>query len=104
FDFLVISTAFSFDMGSAFAYEVNVANQVTGIGRLASQAAFDYSAHFGSSLLQSAINLGDIRRYPEEPSRVFFRGVDSALSVLAHEAGHRFLAYATYDTESGETR
>ncbi|MBI2816926.1 MAG: hypothetical protein HYX72_08295 [Acidobacteria bacterium] len=105
YDYLVIASTFDFDMNGALAYEINVQNQVTGIGHIASQIEFNYSADFGSpSHLQSVINLGDIRRYPVEPSTVFFRGVDSALSVLAHESGHRFLAYATYETVSGESR
>lgn len=105
FDYLVIASTFDFDMNGAFAYEINVQNQVTGIGHLAEQPVFNYSTDFGSPAhLQSVVNLGDIRRYPVNPTATFFRGVDSSLSVLAHESGHRFLAYATYDTGSGEAK
>ncbi|MBI4464842.1 MAG: hypothetical protein HY647_09085, partial [Acidobacteria bacterium] len=85
----------------AFAFEVNIANDVTGIGRIAEPPVFDFSAEFGSSRLQSLLNMGWLLQYPPDPSAVFLRGVDSTLSILGQEAGHRFLVFVTFNDPEG---
>lgn len=101
YDYLMMFTTFDFDLRGAFAFELNVSNQVTGIGQIAAQPVFNYSAEFGSARLQSFVNMGNLGRYPSDPSAVFFRGVDSTLSLLGQESGHRFLAYVTFDDQAG---
>jgi uncharacterized protein (TIGR03437 family) len=101
YEFLAIFTTFDFDLGGAFAFEINVSNRVTGLGGAFGAAVFDFSNQFGSSRLESVLNMGNLSRYPADPAAAFFRGVDSSLSILAHEAGHRFLAYATYRDPEG---
>ncbi|MBI4461018.1 MAG: hypothetical protein HY648_13300 [Acidobacteria bacterium] len=100
YDFLILFTNFDFDLGGGFAYEVNIANDVTGIGNLSEPPVFDYSSQFGSSRLQSLVNMGNLLRYPADPFRVFL-GENSTLSVLGQEAGHRFLVYATFNDPEG---
>ncbi len=101
YDFLIVFTTFEFGLDGAFAFEINIANQVTGIGRVSDPAVFDFSRDFGSSRVESLVNMGNLGRYPADPSSVFLRGIDSTLSVLGHEAGHRFLAYVNVsDPES----
>jgi len=101
YDFLIVFTTFDFDLDGAFAFEVNVANQVTGIGRVSNPPVFDFSGSFGSSRLQSLVNMGNLARYPADPSATFLRGVDSTLSILGQEAGHRFLTYVTWNDPEG---
>jgi len=101
YDFLVVFTNFDFALDGAFAFEINVANDVTGIGPLADPLVFDFARFFGSFRLESLLNMGNLRRYPVDPETVFLRGVDSTLSVLGQEAGHRFLAYVTWNDPEG---
>jgi len=101
YEYLVVFTTFNFDLGAAFAFELNISNQVTGLGRIAAQPIFDFSRFFGSSRLSSVVNMANLGKYPTDPSAVFFRGVDSTLSILGQETGHRFLAYAAFNDPSG---
>ena len=103
YDFLIVFTNFDVDLDEAFAYELNIANQVTGIGEVSVPPVFDFSSAFGSSRLQSLVNMGSLLRYPPDPFTVFFRNVDSTLSVLGQEAGHRFLAFVTFDDPEGSS-
>jgi uncharacterized protein (TIGR03437 family) len=93
---LLVFTTFDFNLGGAFAFEINIANDVTGIGPLGPAPTFDFSGDFGSERLESMLNMGNLARYPADPSQVFLRGVDSTLSILSHEAGHRFLSYIRF--------
>ncbi len=103
YDFLIVFTDFDFDMDGAFAFAVNVSNQVTGIGEVSVPPVFDFSSQFGSSRLQSVLNMGNLLKYPIDPSTIFLRGVDSTLSILGQEAGHRFLTYVTFDDPEGSS-
>lgn len=104
YEFLVVFTNFDFDLDGAFAFEVNVANDVTGIGVLSDPPVFNFSRFFGSARLQSLLNMGSLRRYPVDPETVFLRGVDSTLSILGQEAGHRFLSYVTWNDPEGSAQ
>ncbi|MDX2152008.1 MAG: hypothetical protein SFV54_14820 [Bryobacteraceae bacterium] len=79
----------------AVAFEVTVRNERTGYG----DALVDSGATYGSARrLQAVINMGPLSQYPVNP-----RGLvplrssigDTPLSILAHEAGHLFLAFAS---------
>ena len=82
------------------AYESTVRNNGTGFG----VPVFDAGAQYGSaSRLQAMMNMGFIgggnqAQYPVDPNGVVpprkAQG-DTPLTVLAHEAGHRFLAFAS---------
>jgi hypothetical protein len=75
-----------------FAYEQTVRNADTGIGF----GAFDVAAAYGSSgSLESVVLMDNIGKYPDDLGARFL-GEDSALAVLAHETGHRWLAQALY--------
>ncbi|MBI4481038.1 MAG: hypothetical protein HY651_13550 [Acidobacteria bacterium] len=106
YQILFVFTNFDFSLGGAFAFEINIANQATGIGPVSTPPTFDFSREFGSARLESMLNMGRLSRYPADPSQVFLRGVDSTLSVMGQEAGHRFLTYVRYrdpETESNST-
>ena len=89
----------------AVAYESTVRTGRTGIG----DKKVDIGQEYGSaSRLQAVINLGPLSQYPADPyavvpARSFSR--DTTMSVLAHEAGHLFLAFAsTRDPEGPRER
>lgn len=77
---------------TALAYEITVRNEVEGTGDL----VVDRSSWFGSTgRMQAVLNLGPLSQYPEDPQAPLVNvGIPdlTALSTLAHEAGHRFLA------------
>jgi len=76
----------------AFAFELTVANRIRGLGI----DVFDDSRAFGSpGALQSVVVMDSLAKYPEDPlQRV--RGEDTTVSVLGHEAGHRWLAFLRF--------
>lgn len=74
---------------SAFAYEVTVANEISGIGL----DRFDLSGDFGSAgRLRSLAVMDFLGKYPDDPAARFL-GENSTLSVLGQEVGHRWLAF-----------
>ena len=72
----------------AFAFETTVKNAITGTGL----EVIDFSSVLGSAgALQSVINMDRISKYSDFPAAKVF-GESSALGILAHETGHRWLA------------
>ena len=81
----------------AFAYEINVANEVKGIG----QDIFDLSTSVGSrGRLRSLVNMDWLGKYPSDPTSKFL-GENNTLSVLGQECGHRWLAYVHFRDRNG---
>lgn len=75
-------------ISDAFAFESTVQNSITGTGL----DSFDFASRLGSGgRLQSVINMDRISKYPDAPATKIF-GQSSALGILAHETGHRWLA------------
>jgi hypothetical protein len=75
-----------------FSFEQTVHNTDAGIG--ADQG--DLSQEFGSrGRLESFVTMDAIGKYPDDLAQRFL-GEDSALSVLAHEVGHRWLVNARF--------
>ena len=73
----------------AFAYELNIKNEVRGIG----QDIFDRRAPTGSGgRLRSLVVMDWLGKYPEDPATKFL-GENNTLSVLGQEVGHRWRAY-----------
>jgi hypothetical protein len=92
FDQLVVWTDDVMTPEDAFAFEVNVANNVTGIGL----DTFDLSGQLNSAgRLSSVVQMDAITKYPEEPATKFL-GENNTLSVLGQEVGHRWLAYLRF--------
>jgi uncharacterized protein (TIGR03437 family) len=107
YDFLVVFNALGLAVGgSAFAFELNVRNEVLGIGDLlGGSAVVDFGPQFGSERrLQSFMNMGPLTNYPSDPAaRILTLGENNTLSVLSHEAGHRFLSYVEFiDPATGQ--
>jgi len=107
YDYLILFTDFDVSLGGAYAFEVNVSNDVRGLGDLLPGGGdgddlFDNTSSFGSAgRLQSFMHMGEIRRYPEDPYGVLSGtgSARSAVGLLAHEAGHRWLAFAQFMDE-----
>ncbi|MEO6462014.1 MAG: FlgD immunoglobulin-like domain containing protein, partial [Candidatus Eisenbacteria bacterium] len=77
----------------AFAYELNVRNEVQGLGL----SIYDFSNDFGSNgVLKSFLNMNKLSSYPANPNTTFL-GTNSFLDVLGQEAGHRFSAFIGFD-------
>ncbi len=101
YDFIVVFNDFRLPAApGAFAFEVNVRNEVLGIGDLLSggQTVFDFGPDFGSPRrLQSFLNMGPLSNYPPDPTqRIPVIGENNTLSVMGQEAGHRFLVFVRF--------
>jgi hypothetical protein len=87
FDQLVFWTEAPVLTGDTFAFQTAVKNSVTGTGL----DVEDFAAELGSTgALQSIVNMDRIAKYGDSPSAKVF-GENSALGILAHETGHRWL-------------
>ncbi len=97
YDYLVLFNNIGFTPGpGSFAFEVNVRNEITGIGDLLSESPIvDLGRDFGSDRrLVSFLNMGPLRQYPEDPEAVIpLIGEATTVALLGHETGHRWLAY-----------
>jgi hypothetical protein len=84
-------------VNDAFAFESTVKNTIRGIGA----EVFDQAAQFGSGgTLESLLVMDRIAKYGDDPTaRVL--GENSALAVVAHETGHRWLTQLLFDTGDG---
>ncbi len=84
----------SADLGTV-AFEVTVRSRREGIG----DEPVDFGATFGSPhRLQAVMNFGPLGQYPDDPHARIpqrFTTGDTTLTVLGHEAGHLFLAFAS---------
>ena len=106
YDYLVFLNAVGVPAGDGVvAYEVTVRNNRTGYG----DQIVDAGADFGSKRrLQAVMNMGPLYQYPEDPASVVSaRGTtgDTGVTVLAHEAGHLFLAFVSVrDDDDPEAR
>ncbi|MEO5763293.1 MAG: hypothetical protein ABIR28_13385 [Vicinamibacteria bacterium] len=77
----------------AFAYENNVRNSISGIGR----SSADYGAAYGSAAaLESVVLMDAFTKYSANATDRVVRE-ETTLSVLAHEVGHRWLARARFN-------
>lgn len=100
YDYLVIFNNLGIqDSPSSVASERTVRTHWTGNG----DSEFDAGAWFGSSSrLMSVINMAHLSQYPANLNTPMSnRPTDTPLSVLAHESGHLFLAYASVTDTTG---
>lgn len=95
YDFVVTFTTFPVDLGDGIAgLNWSVSNQVQGIGR----PLYDQSASFGSTRLQSYIDMADVLHQP------FGAGSaeeDRVLDTLMHELMHQWGSYVQTDRPGG---
>ena len=92
FDTVYIWTDFAFDNGSGIAREFNVRNDTSGIGL----RFFDHGLAYGSGAqLSSVITVGNQADWPQNP-QAHMAGLNSAISIVCHEQGHRWLVYVHF--------
>jgi hypothetical protein len=94
---LVVYTSETLLSGNVFAYELSLKNSDAGIGAQIEDSSADYGSE-GS--LESFVMMDALSKYPDDLAQRFL-GEDSALSVLGHEVGHRWLANARFRDGSG---
>jgi uncharacterized protein (TIGR03437 family) len=109
YDFVYFMTDFDFDLGpGAFAFYRGLSNDATGIGKEAFNNS-NLKQIIGSNRIQGILNLNNIvTAYPSLPSERLANvsstvggankalAAYDALSIFAHEQGHRWLAYIRY--------
>jgi hypothetical protein len=89
---IVVFTSRKLIASGVFSYEQTVKNSDAGIG---ASTADESSAYGSAGKLESFVDMDAITKYPDDLSQRFL-GEDSALSVLAHEVGHRWLTQARF--------
>lgn len=104
YDYLVFYNNLGIAPGAGVvAFEITVRNQVSGIG----DEDTDHSAIFGAkNRMQAVLNMGPLSQYPDSPTALVparAGSEDTPLTVLAHEAGHRFLAFPLLEEPGGIT-
>ncbi len=84
---------------SGFANEVNIQNDVTGLGL----DIFDASLQYGSNgVLESRCNMNRLAAWIwADPARRWFSGGNSFLTIMGQESGHRWGAFTYFDAGSG---
>jgi len=95
FDTAFVWSDFEYDNGLGVAHSFNVRNQISGIGI----RNFDRGSAYGSpERLSTIITMGNQSDWPANP-QVQAAGLNSAISIVCHEQGHRWLAYVRFDAE-----
>ena len=95
YDYLVVfNNADVAALGDALAYEQTVRSQARGFGLDPWDDGWEYGS---ASRLQAMINMGQLSQWAADVANgtVSGRPGDTPLSILSHEAGHLFLAYAS---------
>ncbi len=93
FDTAYVWTDFDYDNGLGIAHSFNVRNHISGIGL----RTFDRGSDYGSpARLSTIITMGNAADWPSDP-RSHAAGLNSAISIVCHEQGHRWLAYVRFD-------
>ncbi len=95
---LVFFTNFAQTMGG-FANELNIKNDVTGIGL----GIFDSSSQYGSAgVLESRCNMNQLSAWASaDPYNRWFSKGNNFLTIMGQEAGHRWGAFVLFDAGGG---
>lgn len=97
YDHVIVFLDFEQSLGSGFAFEFTVKNDVQGLG----VPVFDGTGQVGSrGRLRSFVQMGTLAHYPDDPNTTFL-GTNTTLDVLGQEAGHRWLAFMHFIDENG---
>ncbi|HXA51922.1 MAG TPA: hypothetical protein VNV86_16515, partial [Candidatus Acidoferrum sp.] len=96
YDYLVVYNNANIPaMPGALAYESTVRSSGSGWGVDPSDNGTQYGS---ASRLHSVLNMGPVTQYPPDPNGIVSaRGLsnDTPLTILGHETGHLFMAYAS---------
>ena len=95
-DTIYVWADFSYDNGAGVAHSFNVRNDIEGIGL----PIFDRSSTYGSqSRLATIITMGNQSDWPSDPQQQA-AGLYTAISIVCHELGHRWLSYIRFDARN----
>ena len=98
YDLIVLFADFQIDLGDAFAYNAPVSNEILGIGDI----TYDFTNVYGSDgRLRAFVQMGSLRKYPSAPDNNIGLSEATGIGILAHEVGHRWLAYPTFINDQG---
>ena len=101
FDAVYVWADFDYDNGLGIARSFNIRNNISGIGL----KIVDRGAVYGSpDRLATIITMGNEADWPASPD-AHVVGLNSAVSIVCHELGHRWLAYVRFvgqDTVSND--
>ena len=96
YDYLVIFNNVGIPAAAgAVAFEVTARNHRSGYGDTIVETGRDYGS---PRRLQAVLNMGPLSQYPADPNGIVparFTSRDTPLTVIGHEAGHLFLAFAS---------
>ncbi|MEO7143296.1 MAG: hypothetical protein ABI165_07295, partial [Bryobacteraceae bacterium] len=96
YDYLVFYNAEAIPASAgSVSYEVTVRNNRSGYGDVPVEDGPEYGS---MRRLQAVLNMGPLSEYPADPNgrvQSRFTTGDTPLSILSHETGHLFLAYAS---------
>ena len=81
----------------AFAFEITIANDILGIG----QAVYDIPPDFGSDAMSSIVVMGWLGKYSDDQEKKV-NDENTTLSLIGHEAGHRWLAFLDFSDHDRE--
>ena len=96
YDYLAFFNSSGVSAGNGvIAFEVSARARRKGIGDILTDVGKEYGS---ANRLQAVLNLGPISQYPDDPNATMPSRAstgDTGLTVVAHEAGHLFLAFAS---------
>ena len=96
FDTVYVWTDFDYDNGLGIAHSFNVRNHISGIGL----RDFDRGSAYGSTArLSTIITMGNVADWPKNP-QTRAAGLNSAISIVCHEQGHRWLSYVRFNADN----
>lgn len=102
YDTVIIWTDFESELereGGAIAWHITLKNDVRGIG----EGIFDISDLVGGEgRLAGMAMMGYLGKYSEDPEENNFRNGESAMDILAHEFGHRWMARVRFRDATGD--
>ena len=98
YDVLVLFADFPVDLDGAFAYNAAVQNEIRGIG----DGIYDFSDLYGSKRLKAFVQMGSLAKYPAGPNNRIGSSEATGIGVLAHEVGHRWLAFVRFINNQGQ--
>lgn len=92
FDAVYVWANFDYDNGLGIARSFNIRNDISGIGL----KLVDRGGVYGSpAKLSTIITMGNEVDWPRDPE-AHVVGLNSAVSIVCHELGHRWLAYVRF--------
>ncbi len=101
YDVIVLFADFRVDLeGDAFAYNAAIKNDIRGIG---DGIGYDFSAQYGSDgHLEAFVQMGSLANYPTAPNNFIRFSEAPGIGILAHEVGHRWLAFVRFINGQGQ--